>query len=306
MAGVNRLQESIMRDPELGKHVWEQYLQRAAASPIYKKLLAEGLYSDVAGALGAVQDVVWMAAQPKCVGRELVRVVPTKNALERFPKDVRAYAWIGEVPPLGTGSRVEMQDVRADLEISSKKEWTESFVEDASWDVLQWQIENMGLAVARIETEKIIAAYNALANADLATGAEVAITDGAPTWAQVCDLINAVQREDFTPTVIAMNPHEFGGLMKLDQFVNSLYADPEKTLRKGVFYHTKLDITFVSSSLVSKSLCVDTNAAAVLLVRRDLTSKPYEDPSRNMYGVMVSQRIGVGVLRTKGVARGTN
>jgi len=304
---VNQLQESVLRDPELGKQVWEQYLQRASVNPIYKKLIYEGLYRDVAGALGAVQDVVWAAAQPKTIGRELVKVLSTKNALERFPKEIRAYAWIGgEAPPPGIGGRVETQDVKPDLEISSKKKWSESFVEDAAWDVLRWQIESIGKAIARLETEKIMAAYNAIASADLATGAEITITDGAPTWAQVCDLISAVDREDFTPAVIAMNPHEFGGLMKLDQFVNSLYADPQKTLRKGVFYHTKLDITFVSSSLVTKALCVDINAATAFLVRRDLSTKPYEDPSRNMYGVMGTERVGIGVLRTKAVARGTN
>ena len=146
--------------------------------------------------------------------------------------------------------------------------------------------------------------YTAIANASLATGAEITVTDGAPTWAQIVDLINAVNREDFDPVVVAMNPHEFGGLLKLDQFISSLYKNNGDL--KGVFHSDTLDVTFVSSSLITKSLAVDINAAAAMILRRDVQAKPYEDPGRNMYGVLGSERVGYGVIRTKAVARGTN
>jgi hypothetical protein len=299
--------EGIIRDPEFGDAGWEkQFLQPAANNPIYKKLIFEGLYRDVAAAVGGVHDLVWAAATPRMVGREIIKAVVTKNAMERFAKDIRAYAWVtGEAPPLGTGARVETEDIKADLEISAKKEWSESFAEDAGWNALSWQIESIGKAIARLETEKIVAMYNAISNANLAGGAEVTVTDGAPTWAQITGLIKAVEKEDFYPTVIAMNPDEWGGALVLDQMINALYKGPEN-MRKGAINHTTLDITFVCSSLVTKTLCIDTDAAAGLLIRRDLTTKPYEDPSRTMYGVTGTERIGMKVLRTKAVARGTN
>jgi hypothetical protein len=305
MDNVNKLKEAIIKDPDLGEAVWNEYTAKAQHNPVYKKLIKEGLYSDVAGALGAVQDVVWAAAQPALIGREIIKVIPTKNALERFPKELRAYAWEGEGPAYDTGARPEMQDVKADKELSSKKEWTESFAEDASWDVLRWQIEAIGRALARLETEKVIASYNGIAAASLAGGAEKTITAGAPTWAQIVDLVEAVDAEDFSTTVVAMKPAEFGGLMKLDNFISSLYRDPSN-MRNGVVYHTSLGVTFLRSSLLTKSLAIDINTAGVMLLRRDVATKPYEDSGRNMYGVFGTERVGVGILRTKAVARGTN
>jgi hypothetical protein len=297
--------EAILKDLDLGETVWNEYTAKAQHNPVYKKLIKEGLYSDVAGALGAIQDAVWAAAQPTLIGREIIKVIPTKNALERFPKEIRAYAWEGEGPAYDTGARLEMQDVKADKEINSKKEWTESFVEDASWDVLRWQIEAIGKAIGRYEAEKVIAAYNGIAAASLAGGAEKTITAGAPTWAQIVDLVEAVDAEDFSTTVVAMKPAEFGGLMKLDNFISSLYRSPSD-MRNGVVYHTSLGVTFVRSSLLTKSLAIDINAAGVMLLRRDVNTKPYEDDGRGMYGVFGSERVGVGILRTKAVARGTN
>jgi hypothetical protein len=299
------LKEAVLKDPELGEAVWrDDFETKALRNPVYKKALKEGLYSDVAGALGGVQDTVWNAAWAKMIGRQVITVIPTANSLERFPREIAAYAFEGEGPVPDTGGRIDTVDIQANHEFNSKKEWSQSFAEDASFNVLQWQIGAIGRAIAKIESQKIIALYTAIANASLATGAEITVTDGAPTWAQIVDLINAVNREDFDPVVVAMNPHEFGGLLKLDQFISSLYKSNGDL--KGVFHSDTLDVTFVSSSLITKSLAVDINAAAAMILRRDVQAKPYEDPGRNMYGVLGSERVGYGVIRTKAVARGTN
>jgi hypothetical protein len=272
-------------------------------------LIQEGLYSDVAGAIGGVQDVVWKAAEPLLVSREIIQAIPTKNAIERFPKDIRAYAWVsGEAPPLGTGARVETQDVKADIEIAAKKEWSESFAEDAGWNVLAWQIKAIGSAIARLETEKVFAAYKANESGDAGT---VDIAASAVSWANICDVIQLVENQDFHPTVFVLHPKLFADLMKLDQFISSLYRDTAN-MRKGVVQHTTLGISFVSSSLCTFSsgvangtygYCIDTDACGALLIRRDITTKPYESPDRLMYGVNGSERIGIGILRPKAVAR---
>jgi len=303
---MNRLQESVLKDIELGEKGWNRILEMASRSQIFTKAVREGLYSDVAGALGAMHDRIIACAIANAIAREIIAVIPTKNALERFPKEFVAYAWVtGEAPPPDTGARMETTDIKANLELASRKSWSQSYAEDANWDVLAWQTDGIGRAIAKLETQKVIAAYNGIANASLATGAEITITDGTPTWAQICDLIAAVEREDFHPKVVAMNPHEFGGLRKLTEFTSSLYNDPGN-LRKGVVTHTALDVTFVRSSLITKSLCIDTEVAAAMLLRRDLITEPYEDPANLKVGVVGSERIGVDILRTKAVARGTN
>jgi hypothetical protein len=51
---------------------------------------------------------------------------------------------------------------------------------------------------------------------------------------------------------------------------------------------------------------IDTDIAAVMLVRRDIQTQDYEDPKGGIYGVVASERIGLGVLQSKGVAKMTN
>jgi len=43
-----------------------------------------------------------------------------------------------------------------------------------------------------------------------------------------------------------------------------------------------------------------------LLIRRDITTEPYEDPKNGVFGIVASERIGYAVLRSKAVARMTN
>jgi hypothetical protein len=302
------LKEALLKDHELGEAAWNDLMGRAQNAPVYRKLLKEGLYSDVAGALGAVQDAVWAAAWPNMISRDIITVIPTKNALERFPKELAAEAYEGEGPAFDTGQRAEMTDIKANREPKSKKEWTESYVEDASWDVLRNQITSIGKALAKFETKVVIAAYKANESGDAGT---VDIAAAAVTWANICDVIGLVESQDFHPNVFALHPKLFQDLMKLDQFTSSLYKDRE-SMRKGVVYHTTLDISFVNSSLVTFTsagvnatygYCIDTEAVGAMILRRDVNTKPYEDPARQMYGVSGNSRFGLGVLRAKAIAR---
>ena len=300
---TNHLQESILKDPELGQHYWDELVAKAQRNPIFNKAIKEGLYSDVAGALGAIQDTVWAAARAATIGRELLKVMPTKNALERFPCEVIAYAFDGEGPPKKTAAKALMTDIKANVEFSTGKEWTESFVEDASWNVLAWQTEAIGYALAKRETEKVVALYNAIAAADLANGSESTIASPI-TWQNITDNLGYVEGQDFHPNVVAVSPTVYSELLRLDQFIHGLYLDPQN-IKKGVIQHTTLDVTFIRSSLMTKTLFIDTNTVGVLLIRRDSSIKPYEDTSRNVYGVVGSQRIGLGILRSKAVQRGS-
>jgi len=304
----NKLMEAIVNDPELGEASWNELMAKAQNHPFYAKILKEGLYRDVAGALGAVQATVWPIAWENAIGRELIKVMRTTNALERFPKEIKAVAYeSGEAPPMGTGGRVEFTNVEANIEISAKKEWTQGYIEDAAWNVLQYQLGAIGRALAKKESQKIISIYNAIAAGNLATGAEITITDNAPTWAQVVDLVSAVAEADYVPEVVAMNAPEFGYLFNHDQFISSLYLPHgQADIRKGVVYHSGLGVKFVRSTLISKSLCIDTNASGVFLLRREVNTKPYEDPANVKFGVQGNERYGCGMLRNDAVARGTN
>jgi hypothetical protein len=51
---------------------------------------------------------------------------------------------------------------------------------------------------------------------------------------------------------------------------------------------------------------IDTRVAAVMLLRRDVTAEDWEDAKTGEFGVRATTRFGIGVLRSKAVAKMTN
>ena len=78
-------------------------------------------------------------------------------------------------------------------------------------------------------------------------------------------------------------------------------------IRRGILGETYLGMKIVVSTKVAPGTvyCIDTDVAAVMLLRRDIITEPFENPKQDRYGIAASERVGLGVLRTKGVARGT-
>jgi hypothetical protein len=69
-----------------------------------------------------------------------------------------------------------------------------------------------------------------------------------------------------------------------------------------------LTMKIYKSSLCTNGVghAVNKTVAGVLLMRRDITIDPYEDPKNGVFGVVASERVGMGILRSKAVARMTN
>jgi len=299
------LKEAILKDPDMGEGAWKEMTAKAVENPFYQLVMREALYKDVAQALGAVHDVVVDAAKPACIGRELIWVLPTEKYLVRFIRAKRGKAWrVGQTEPPPTGEKYDYVDIECNYEIASSQEWGESFLEDASWNVLERQIQEIGLCIAEQETKDIVALYEGIAASNLAGGAEVTIASPI-TWANFTDLWAAVENENFHPNVLAVTPTIMSELLRLDQFIHSLYYAPEQAVRQGVYPQRILGVNIVVSSLITSTFMIDTRYAAAMPLRRDITAKPYENPEKMLYGAIGSERYGLGVLRSKAVARGT-
>jgi len=311
--GINILKEAVERDDNRFPEGWGGYLEKAKESTFVQRYMKEGLFSDMAGALGAIHKKVVEAAKPALIGREIIWVVNTTDPLVRFFKQKLATAYVvGETEPAEAPERMETQDISCTTEIACKMEFSKSYIEDAPFDALARAAEEAARAVAKLETDKILALYKGIAAANLATGAEIATNEGTSfAWSDVVSLWNAVEREDFDPKVLAVNTREMGGILSQNQFIQSLYFAPESAIRQGVFELPALGMKIVHSSLVpavdathNYKFAIDPDFAAVLLVRRDITTEPFENPGKLRSGLIVSERIGLGVLRSKAVARG--
>lgn len=295
------------------KELYEKLKERAAAHPFVKRYCAlgvkEGFFSDMAAALGKMHDALVEAAWPELIGRNIITVRPTTEALERFPLEAGTIAYEyaeGAITRL-SGKRKSTVDISTNILAEASDEWTREYLEDATWNVLDNAVENVGRALGEKESGKILALYAAISNADLAGGSELAGGNAVMNWAKVLELHNAVRGENWRPTVLVVNEMQLHQLLNDDKFIHAQYLPSGQTILEQGLITSVLGMRVQASTLVSNgtAYAIDTRVAAVMLLRRDVTVEDWEDPKTGEYGVRATTRFGLGVLRSKAVARMT-
>jgi len=308
-----KFHESLLNE-EWYKAEFDNKVKEAQRNPLIlsylKAGMKEGILSDMAGALGRIHDVVVEAAKPNLIGREIIDVRKTTEALERFPRAKKSVAYVGAEG--GTirihGERYDFVDVQVNVILKDGVEWTREFAEDAKWNVMNRQLEELGRSVAQLETEKIIGLYAGIAAGDLATGGALAGGGTAMSWSKCVSLWDAVESEDLHPDTLILHPKQASQLFTATEFINSQYLPSEQTeLTRGLIGQA-LTMKIYKSSLCTNGVAhtVEKAVAGVLLIRRDITTEPYEDPKNGVFGIVASERIGYAILRSKSVARMTN
>jgi HK97 family phage major capsid protein len=307
-----KLFESLMAKDSEQKQVYEA-LKLKAEHPFLKRYIQmgvkEALFSDAAGALGKMHDTLVEAAWPELIGRNIITVRPTTEALERFPLDVGAVAYKyaeGAVTRL-SGKKNSTVDISTNVLAEASEEWTREFLEDATWNVMDNMVEKVGRALGQSETEDIIALYAAIAAGDLAGGAEIAGGGAVLSWAGLLAMHNAVRGGNWRPTVLALNEMQLHQLLNDDKFIHAQYLPSAQTdLEQGIVTSV-LGMKVQASTLVPNgtAYAIDTRVAAAMLLRRDVTVEDWEDVKSGKFGVRATTRFGVGVLRANAVARMT-
>lgn len=293
--------------------LYEQ-LKTKTESPFFKRYIAmgikEGLFSDAASALGKMHDALVEAAYPELIGRNIINVKPTSEAMERFPLDTDAVAYRyaeGTITRL-SGKKNTTVDINTNRLVDSSEEWTREFAEDASWNAMENATQKVGRALGINETEQIIALYGAIADADLAGGAVLAGGGAVFSWAKLLELYNAVKGQNWRPTVLAISETQLNQLLNDDKFIHAQYLPSSETeLGQGVI-GSVLGMKVQASTLVPNgtAYAIDTRVASVMLLRRDVTVEDWENIKEGKYGVRASTRFGIGVLRSNAVAKMTN
>jgi HK97 family phage major capsid protein len=309
-----KLFESLMQKDNEFKLLVEKVKERAVTHPFLKRYMEvgikEGLFSDMVGALGRMHDTLVEAAYPELIGRNIINVKSTTEPLERFPLDEKAVAYNyaeGAIARL-SGKKTSTVDIQTNTLAESSEEWTREFAEDATWNVMDNMIEKVGRALGENETTKILALYGAIADADLAGGAPIAGGGAALSWNGLLKLHNAVRGENWRPTVLAVHETQLHQLLNDDKFIHAQYLPSGQTdLEQGVVTSV-LGMRVQASTLVPNgtAYAIDTRVAAVMLLRRDVTVEDWQDPKTGEYGVRATTRFGLGVLRSKAVAKMTN
>lgn len=309
-----KLFESLaQRDGEF-KQLMENLGQKAAAHPFLKRYccagVKEGLFSDTIGALGRMHDTLVEAAYPEMIGRNIITVRATTETMERFPLDEKAVAYRyaeGSVTRL-SGKKISTVDIYTNILAEAAEEWTKEFLEDATWNVMDNMVEKVGRTLGENETNRIVTLYGAIADADLAGGAPINQGGAAMNWTAVLKLHNAVRGENWRPTVLVLNETQLHQLLSDDKFIHAQYLPSEQTDIEQGIVTSVLGMKVQASTLVPNgtAYAVDARVAAVMLLRRDVTIEDWEEAKTGEFGVRATTRFGLGVLRSKAVAKMTN
>jgi hypothetical protein len=313
-----KLFEAVMQDKAVvdgsTRQVYETIKPKMSTHPFMKRYMEmgikEGLFSDSVGALGKMHDTLIQAAHPNLIGRSIINVLPTTEQMERFPLDVNAIAYRyaeGAITRL-SGKKTSTVDIYTNILAEASEEWTKEFAEDATWNVMNNMVEKVGRALAKDETQRILALYAAVATGDLAGSAEVAGGNAPLSWAGLLSIHNAVEGEDWSPDVLSCNTMQKHQLLNDDKFVNSVYLPSSETDVTQGSIGNVLNMKVQSTTLVTNGVAyaIDTRVAAVMLLRRDITIEDWVDVRNGKYGVRATTRFGLGILRSKAIARMTN
>jgi len=309
-----KMHESLLNE-EWYKQTFEQQVKAAYKNPwtmsYLKAGLKEGILSDMAGALGAIHDTVVNAAKPNLVGREIIDVRTTSEALERFPRAKKSVAYVAS--ETGTlrihGERYDTVDVSTNILIKDGAEWSREFAEDAKWNVLNRQLEELGRSLAEKETEKVLALYAAIATADLASGGVLAGGGTAMSWTKTVQLFDAIDNEDFpNADTLVLHVKQANQMMTATEFINNQYLPSGSSeLTRGLIGQAlTMKIYKTSKATNGVAHTVNKAIAGVMLIRRDVTVEDYQDTKNNVFGLVASERVGLAILRSKAVARMTN
>ena len=303
----------MQRDGEFKEHI-ENLRYKTSVHPFLRQYcevgVREGLFSDAVSALGRLHDTLVQAAYPEMIGRSIITVRPTTEAMERFPLDEQtvAYRYAEGAATRLSGKKNSTVDVYTNVLSEASEEWTREFLEDATWNVMDNMVEKVGRALGEEETNKILALYGAIADADLAGGAPINQGGAAMNWNGLVKLHNAVRSENWRPTVLAVNEVQLHQLLTDDKFIHAQYLPSGQTDLEQGTVTSVLGMRVQASTLVPNgtAYAVDTRVASVLLLRRDITVEDWEDIKNGKYGVRATTRFGVGILRSKAIAKMTN
>ncbi len=303
----------IQRDGEFKEHV-ENLRHKVSVHPFLKRYcevgVREGLFSDSVAAVGRLHDTLVQAAYPEMIGRSIITVMPTTEAMERFPLDEKsvAYRYAEGAATRLSGKKNSTVDVYTNVLSEASEEWTREFLEDATWNVMDSMVEKVGRALGEEETSTVMTLYGAVADTDLAGGAPINQSNAAMNWNGLVKLHDAVVKQNWRPTVLAVNETQLHQLLTDDKFIHAQYLPSDQTNLEQGSIGSVLGMRVQASTLVPNgtAYAVDTRVASVMLLRRDITVEDWEDIKNGKYGVRATTRFGIGILRSNAIAKMTN
>jgi len=308
-----RLKEAITKDPDLGEQAWNEMINKGSRNSFIRRWMKEAVLSDVSQALGSVYSRVVEASRSMAVGRDIISVVNVTDPTVRFYKATKGKAFrISELADYKAPERFSYTDISVDYEYAYPAAFSQSYIEDVPFDVLQRATDDIGRALEKQLTSDIISLYEGISASNLAGGAEItAATSGTLAWGDLIAAWEAVKKAGYPGgnMVAIVHPDQMVDLWKATEFIHSLYpARDSMAYERGVIGNLPGGVKVVETDLCTagQAHVVNLDYAAVCLMRRDITVEPWEKPDELLQGVIGTIRYGLGTLREDAVARITS
>jgi hypothetical protein len=270
----------------------------------------ECLFSDTIAAVGHLQQQITQLAYPEFIGRKIINVEPTKEAVERFALAGKAvgYAYAEGVATRLSGDKNQSVIVNMNNYAECSEQWTMDFIEDASPNAIDNIKQRIASALALDETEAVLELYGEVADDDLAGGEALDQGNKAMDWNAVMKLHNAVRSENWKPTVLVLNNTQLSQLLLDNRFIEYEYLPSKGMDLEAGLIRKILGMDVESSTLVPKgtAYALDKDIAGTMLIRRDVNVEDWSNPREDNYGLKATTRFGLGILRSNAVAKMTN
>lgn len=293
----NYLREAVLKDEELGASKWSEMLNNAKGNALMTRVMKEGLLSDMASALGVMHDVVIQAVTSMAVARDIIWTIPTTRTSVRIYRRKRGKVWhMSNGPSLVTPGRHDYVDVPINIEKGTDALFTKSYLEDVPYDVIEHEVSEKAQLLEEDLTNEVLDVLEALRT----TSNEVASAGDVIAWADVVDVWTKIKDLKRRGKVLICSPTVIGDLFKDDKFIHQFYFGNLVDVARGVLGTTYLGFKIVETDLIGTlgtgataddPMLVDTDVAAALCIRRDITTEPYKE--KLMEGLIATMRYGV-------------
>jgi len=301
---VKRLEEKL-NTTFSGKPIslMQNELRQRIGELLRNNRLQEILLSDASQATAKVLDVVWEAAKPNLIGREIAVVIAQDAPSIKIPR-----AKLSKAYEVAEGAEIPIGTEDYDSITLTPKKYgvrpliSREMVEDAEWDVIEYQLAEAGRAMADLETETIVSQMISDAGNSVA-----AATSGTLAYSDVVNVLKECLIDNFSPDILVIHPSELADLLK-DTAIQKAVEWGGPAVAPSGKVTTLLGMKVLVSTKVASgtALVVDSKHAGVLFIRRDITAEDYEDPMKDLAGVSVTARRAYATLRAEAIGKITN
>ena len=271
---------------------------------LYKKV-NEKLAITTGGAIGVTKQVA-EAAKAALIGEALVWTVAvddTSKETLKVPVASIASGTILTTEAFDASSEDSETYSYATMDLNlrafSGANWNEGILENMPFDLVSRQVDAVGYALGEQQSWKIIDLIETEPDDNLAG----TISTGTLTVEVLIDGVTAVKNQNFLPTVIMMNPAEYGALLKEEKFSSSLYVGTP-SLPTGIRSEL-LGCDIVVSSLVTSGsvhiLAKDIAVCYAPVAGPDV--KEWETGATGALGIRGRQRFGAKVVQPLAIYR---